>query len=290
MKFRCVQDNRDSFPVRVMCRLLGVSESGFYASRSRPVSRRAQQNEKLKARIVSLHEASDGVYGSPRIFKDLLEEGFEVGRHRIARIMKKAGIVGVTRRKRQSLTKRDERRAAAPNVLEQDFEATAPNQKWAADITYVRTHEGFVYLAVVLDLFSRRVVGWAMSTSLDTTIVLRALAMALLNRTPSKNLVHHSDRGCQYTSKAFSTALQDAGITCSMSGVGNCYDNAVVESFFASLKTERLYRRTLGTQKQARIEVFDYIERFYNRRRRHSANGQISPVNYEEQFHAAFAA
>jgi len=290
VKFACIKEQRGAFPVRMMCRLLGVSESGFYASLERPVCRREQENHILTRRIKELHRESGGTYGSPRLHADLVDEGFEVGRHRVARLMKKAGVVGVHRRRFRCLTTREERDPVAPNRLQRDFNPAAPNQSWAADITYIGTDEGFVYLAVIIDLYSRRVVGWSMSRSLHTRLVLDALAMALIQRQPQAGLVHHSDRGCQYTSSDFRAALQRAGIDCSMSGVGNCFDNAVAESFFATLKTECVYRRRLPTRDAARLAVVDFIERFYNRRRRHSALGFVSPVNYEERHAARLAA
>lgn len=270
----------------MMCRLLGVSVSGFYASLHRPVCRREMENRVLESRISELHNESDGTYGSPRIHKDLLEAGFEVGRHRVARLMRKEGIVGVHRRRFKRLTLRDVRDAAAPNLVNQDFKARGPNEKWVADITYISTDEGFLYLAVVLDLFSRRIVGWSMGTTLHTSLVLDALAMALARRRPQVGLIHHSDRGCQYTSSRFRRALDAARIQCSMSSVGNCYDNSVAESFFATLKTESIYRNRPSTRNQARLLVVDFIERFYNRKRRHSSIGQVSPARYEE-LHAA---
>lgn len=290
MKFACVKELRGTFSVEMMCRLLGVSRSGFYAWAARRVCRRTEENRRLTEKIEELHEMSHGTYGSPRIHLDLVEEGFEVGRNRVARLMREAGIMGVHRRRFLSLTERDERHPVASNVIDRDFTATAPNQKWVADITYVRTEEGFLYLAVVLDLFSRRIVGWAMDTRLHTELVLSALFMALVHRRPQSGLIHHSDRGCQYTSAAFREALGDANIECSMSGTGNCYDNAVAESFFATLKTEWLYRMTLTTRDDARLAIVDFIERFYNRRRRHSFIGGIPPVRYEEEYAEQLAA
>lgn len=290
MKFDCIEEHRGTYPVRMMCRLLGVSESGFYAARGRQVCRRDVENHILTGRIRELHVMSNGTYGSPRIHRDLLDEGFKVGRHRVARLMREERVVGVHRRRFRCLTRRDERDPVAPNVVNQDFTASGPNQKWVADITYIKTGQGFVYLAIILDLFSRRVVGWSLGDTLHTELVLRALTMALFRRRPSTGLVHHSDRGCQCTSADFRKALDAAGIRCSMSSVGNCFDNAAAESFFATLKTECIYRTKPKTRDQARLLVVDFIERFYNRRRKHSAIGQVSPVRYEENHAAQLAA
>ncbi len=290
MKFKAIDENRRRFPVRMMCRLLQVSPSGFYASLKRPESRRSLEDRVLGARLVELHAESRGTYGSPRLQRALAEDGFELGRNRIQRLMRDRGIVGVHRRRFRSLTKQDQAEPVAPNVLGQDFGATRPNEKWVADITYIETGEGWLYLAIVLDLFSRAVVGWSMGETLHADLVLKALKMALGRRGCAFGLVHHSDRGSQYTSGPFRRLLDEKGITCSMSSTGSCFDNAAAESFFATLKTELVYRETFPTRDAARLALFDFIEKFYNRVRRHSALGQVSPLAFERAHQAALAA
>jgi len=221
---------------------------------------------------------------------DLVDEGFDVGRKRVQRLMREEGIVGVHRRRlRLGLTKQDKTHAPAPDLVERDFDAKAPNEKWVADITYIATAEGWLYLAIIMDLFSRRIVGWSMAQTMEAKIVKDALAMALSQRNPT-TLVHHSDRGSQYTSATFRAALRRAGVQCSMGSVGSCYDNAAAESFFATLKTECTYRIDLPTRAKARQVVFKYIETFYNRTRRHSAIGQIAPAVFERMNQAKMAA
>ena len=290
MKFAAISEHRAQYPVVMMCRLLGVSKSGFYAWLGRPASAPQSENEALKARIVEIHVGSRGTYGSPRIQAELLESGCRHGRNRIARLMRELGVEGVHKRRHRTLTRRDERDPVAPNVLEQDFQAVAPNEKWVADITYVRTHEGWLYLATVMDLFSRRIVGWSMSDRLETTLVRDALVMAMRRRGRVRGVIHHSDRGCQYTSRGFRSLLRAAGIRCSMSGTGNCYDNAVAESFFATLKKECVPRNGYRDRNEARAKLFDYIENFYNRRRRHSALGYVAPARYEAEYEGAVLA
>lgn len=286
MKFGLIAENSCRYPIVMMCRLLGVSTSGYYASRSRPESARTREDRDLRTRVVELHKASRGTYGSPRIRDDLVEEGFLVGRNRVQRLMREEGIFGVHRRKFRCLTKRDADDPVAPNELAGDFTVEAPNTAWVADITYIETTQGWLYLAVVIDLFSRSVVGWSMADTLHTQIVLDALTMAVCRRRPGSGLIHHSDRGCQYTSRAFREMLERQGTTCSMSGTGSCYDNAVAESFFATLKTECIYRTPPATKEQTRQLVFDFIENFYNRVRRHSSAGGMAPAAFE-RLHAA---
>ena len=281
MKYRCIAEQRDEYPVRMMCRLLEVKPSGFYAWRRRPPSRRTLEAQRLKKRIVEIHADSDGTYGSPRVRDELLELGYRVGRHRIARLMRSLALRGCPQKRYRVTTQSRHGFAVAPNRLNREFVATAPNERWAADITYIRTGEGWLYLAVVLDLYSKAVVGWSMSERITRALVLDALVMALKQRHPDGELLHHSDRGSQYASGDFQALLKANGITCSMSGAGNCYDNAVVESFFALLKRERVHRRNYRTRQEARTDVFDYIERFYNRKRRHGSAGRMSPLNYE---------
>lgn len=282
MKYVCIEFQRDEYPVRMMCRLLEVKASGFYAWRRRGPSRRARDDERLKERISEVHAESDGIYGSPKVRDELLENGEQVGRHRVARLMRELGLKGCPKKRYKVTTNSNHGFAVAPNHLEQDFTATAPNQRWVADITQIRTGEGWLYLAVVLDLFSRAIVGWSMSHRITRDLVVKALLMALWRRNPNDELLHHSDRGSQYASGDFQGLLDAHDIVCSMSGTGNCYDNAAMESFFGLLKRERVNRRRYRTRQQARTDTFDYIERFYNRKRRHGSAGRMSPLDYEE--------
>jgi putative transposase len=265
-----------------MCRLLDVSPSGFYAYVRRPPSQRSVANAKLLERIRHHHAASDGSYGAVRVREDLLEERptERVGRHRVARLMRANGLAGVTRRRAFKTTRRGEVGEHASDLVDRDFAAEGPDQLWVADITYVPTWAGFLYLAVVLDAWSRRIVGWSMQTTLATDVVLDALNMAVEQRRP-QSVVHHSDHGCQYTSIAFGRRCREVGVRPSRGSVGDAYDNAMCESFFASLECELLDRRRFRTQAEARMAVFQYIEGFYNPRRRHSGLDYLSPINYE---------
>jgi putative transposase len=265
-----------------MCRLLGVSSSGYYAWRNRPLSKRAREDAALTQRIREIHQLSDGTYGAPRIHAELTEEGTRVGRKRVARLMREAGLEGVSRRKRPPRPKGEKETRPAPDLVDRDFSAEGPDQLWIADITYVPTNQGFLYLAVVLDAWSRRVVGWSMATHLRTELVLEALNMALWQRRP-QNVIHHSDQGVQYTSIAFGKRCKEAGVRPSMGSVGDCFDNAMCESFFATLECELIERRYLHTPAEAERAVFQYIEGWYNPRRRHSSLGQLSPMRFEEQ-------
>ena len=276
------------FPVRTMCRVLGVSLSGYYEWRGRPPSARAVRDTEILERIEHHHLASRGTYGSPRILDDLADEGIRVGRKRVARLMRAAGIVGVSRRKYHGTTRRDHESIAAPDLVERQFTADGPDQLWVADITYIPTWAGFLYLAVVLDVWSRRVVGWCMATHLRTELVLAALEMAVWRRQPS-GVIHHSDQGCQYTSLAFGKRCQEAGVKPSTGSVGDCFDNAMAESFFATLECECLDRQRFKTQKEARMAVFDFIEGFYNPHRRHSGLGNLSPINFEMRYNQRVA-
>jgi len=233
------------------------------------------------AEIRTIHATSTGTYGSLRVQAELLDNGHACGRHRVARLMRSAGLQGIPKRRFRRTTTSDHKHPVAPNRLAQDFTATAPNQRWVADITYIGTGEGWLYLAVILDLYSRKVVGWSTSARLQRDLVLDALNMALGRRTPAPGLIHHSDRGSQYASHEFQDLLRDHGIACSMSGAGNCYDNAVAESFFALLKRERVHRCHYQTRAEARTDIFQYIEVFYNRQRRHSSLDQRSPDQFE---------
>jgi len=266
--------------VRTMARVLGVSPSGYYAWRIRPASARATADAALATRIATSHANSRGTYGERRIEGDLLELGIHIGRKRIARLMRAQGLAGVSRRKSTRTTRRDPNARPAPDLVDRDFTAPGPDQLWVADITYIPTWAGFLYLAVVLDAWSRRIVGWAMATHLRTELVLDALNMALTQRRPS-NVIHHSDQGCQYTSYAFGRRCQTMGVRPSMGSVGDAYDNAMCESFFATLECELLDRETFATPAAAEPIVFEYIEGWYNSHRRHSALGYQSPINYE---------
>lgn len=274
--------NQATHEVTTMCRALGVSTSGFYAWRDRPPSARTVEDGKLLERIRAFHATSDGTYGVPRIYKDLAEAGARVGRKRIARLMRTAGLRGVSRRKGCWTTIRDKHARPAPDLVQRQFVADAPNQLWVADITYVPTWAGFLYLAVVLDVFSRRIVGWAMANHLRTELILEALDMAVWRRRPD-NVIHHSDQGCQYTSLAFGSRCREAGIRPSMGSIGDCFDNAMCESFFATLECELLNRYRFATQTEARAAVFKFIEGWYNTHRRHSALGQIAPLEFERR-------
>lgn len=275
--------NQAVYPVATQCRLLGVSPSGYYAWRRRPLSARTQANEALTERIRAIHALSQGTYGMPRIHAELAAEGEQVSRKRVARLMRAAGLQGVSRRKRMRTTVRAEAVRPAPDLVDRNFTASAPNQLWVADITYVPTWAGFLYLAVVVDAFARRVVGWSMTNHLRTELVLNALNMALWQRRPEK-VIHHSDQGCQYTSIAFGKRCRDMGVRPSMGSVGDCFDNAMCESFFATLECELIDRRSFRTQAEARMAVFEFIEGWYNPHRRHSAIDYYSPVNYERRF------
>lgn len=274
--------NQAQYPVQVMARSLGVSRSGFYAFEGRGPSNRAVADAALVKEIKRIHKASKRTYGAPRIHAELADEGTHVGRKRIERLMQDNGIVGVSRRKFVKTTIKDERMRPALDLVDRDFHAAAPNQLWVADITYVPTWVGFLYLAVVLDAFSRRIVGWAMGNDLKTQIVLDAMNMAIGQRRP-ENVIHHSDQGSQYTSIAFGARCKEAGVRPSMGSVGDAYDNAMCESFFATLECELLDRRKFRTKAEARMAIFEFIEGWYNPGRRHSALGYRSPVNYEKE-------
>ena len=281
MRFACIDRRRDQYPIHQMCRLLQVSRSGYYAWRTRPESRRTGYDRELTRSIRLLHGKSDGTYGSPRIHAELHAEGFTCGRAKVARLMHNAGLKGCPKRRFRVTTKSGMTRAL--NLLDQNFSAGDANQRWASDITFIWTGQGWLYLAVVMDLYSRRIIGWSMSRRINRHLATNALTMALGQRRPEGKLIHHSDRGVQYLSDDFQDLLKANNITCSMSDRGSCYDNAVVESFFASLKRERVRRKKYRTRDEARADVFDYIERFYNRQRRHGYVGNISPAEFEER-------
>lgn len=283
MKYGFIAKHRAMWPVRVMCRVLEVSPSGFYEWQGRNPSKRSVESEKLIGLIRQSFCASDGTYGSRRIWRDLREWGESSSVNRVARLMRTAGLAARAKRRRLPVAHSEpERHSIAPNLLQREFNASAPNQKWLADFTYVWTAEGWLYVAAVLDLYSRRIVGWSMKADMTAQLVIDALLMAIWRRGKPKELLHHSDQGTQYTSEDFQRVLAANGITCSMSRRGDCWDNAAMESFFSTLKTERVSRKTYANRDQARADVFDYIERFYNPRRRHSTLGYLSPVKFEE--------
>jgi len=266
--------------IATMCRVLGVSSSGYYAWRSRRLSKRAREDEALTKRIRAIHERSRGTYGAPRIHAELAAVGIHIGRKRVARLMRAAGLAGVSRRKGWKTTVRDRDARPAPDLVQRAFTAEGPDRLWVADITYIPTWAGFLFLAVVLDAWSRRIVGWAMETHLRTELVLEALNMAVWQRQPA-SVIHHSDQGCQYTSIAFGKRCGEAGVRPSMGSVGDCFDNAMCESFFATLECELLDRQRFRTQVEARMAVFEFIEGWYNPNRRHSGLGYLSPLAFE---------
>ena len=285
MKFGFVAKHRGVWPVGLICEALGVSRSGFYAWLSRPRSQRSLVDEAISALVRQSFIGSDRTYGARRVWRDVLSEGQRCGLHRIERLMRQQALRA--RPRRRGLPKdRGERGAIAGNLLDRQFQADLPNQKWVADFTYIWTAEGWLYVAVVLDLFSRRAVGWSMQESMTSQLVADALMMAVWRRGKPVALVHHSDQGSQYTSEHFQELLKEQGITCSMSRAGEVWDNSAMESFFSSLKTERTARKVYRTRADARSDVFDYIERFYNPTRRHSTLGYLSPVQFEEAMKA----
>jgi transposase InsO family protein len=281
-----VEQEKAVYPVRALCRVLGVSPSGYWAWRRREPSARAHADAQLTSHIVQIHQASRGTYGAPRIHAELAAHGTRCGRKRVARLMRLIGIAGCHRRRTQvRTTRRDPTARPAPDLVQRAFVAAMPNELWVSDITYVPTEqEGFLFLAVILDVFSRRVVGWSMAEHLRAELVLAALEMAIWNRHPTAGLIHHSDHGCQYTATAFEERCRALGIQCSMGTTGDCYDNALAESFFATLECELLDRRTFQTHEEARSALFAFIESFYNRQRRHSALGYLSPEEYERRW------
>jgi len=284
MRYQFIEAHRQEFRVRIMCRVLAVSPSGYYAWRKRPTSAREMANQQLLAAIKTAHEDSNQTYGSPRIYHEL-KERVACSANRVARLMKKHGIHAKHKRRYKHTTQANAAHAVAPNLLAGDFSASAPNQKWTGDITYIPTQEGWLYLAVILDLFARRIVGWAMSARMTSQLVHEALHMAIDQRQPAAGLIHHSDRGSQYTSADYQHALNNQRFQVSMSGSGHCYDNAPTESFFGRLKIERVHLRSYATRAEAQTDLFRYIEVFYNRTRRHSSLGYLSPAVYEAAYH-----
>jgi putative transposase len=282
--FQFIDAEKTSFPIAFMCSRLGVSTAGYYTWKRRPPAPRAVADARLSTLIHKIHAGSRGTYGAPRVHAELADEhGVHCGRKRVARLMRIARLRGVCRRRRVRTTRPDEQAQLSDDLVQRHFTATEPNALWTADITYLPTWQGFLYLAVIIDAYSRRVVGWSMASHLRTELVLDALEMALWNRRPGPGLIHHSDHGCQYTSVAFGRRCREAGIAASMGSVGDCFDNAMAESFFASLECELIDRSRWRTHTDARMAIFDYIECFYNPRRRHSALGYLSPAQFERR-------
>ena len=280
--FRFIAAKRAEHSIKIMCRVLEVSRSGFHAWAAREPSARAIADQALSGRIAEIHAESGKTYGAPRVHAELrLEDSVGVGRKRVERLMRLAGLSGMVRRRRGRTTVSVPGIRTAPDLVERDFNPTAINRLWSADITYIRTWEGWLYLAAVMDCYSRRIVGWALADHLRAELVVDALEMAVARRRPDPGLVHHSDRGSQYTSLIFTRRCRSVGIDVSMGSRGDCFDNAVLESFHASLKKDLVQRRSWPTKAEARTAVFDYIEAFYNRRRRHSTLGMLSPLEFE---------
>ena len=283
MKYQFIEQHKQEFPIIVMCRVLGVSESGFYAWRKRPTCQRQREDAQLTEEIRQEFHAHRGRYGSPRLHAELRDQGRRISRKRVARLMREAELCAKRKRRRVLTTRQDTTHPVAPNTLNRDFTASEPNKKWVSDITYIPTAQGWLYLAVILDLYSRIVVGWSMSANCDEDLVGRALDMALARRRPKAGLLHHSDRGSQYTSRAYRLLLEQSGIMVSMSRKGNCWDNAAMESFFGSLKEECVGNTIYASHEEARLMLFTYLEVYYNRTRRHSTLGYVSPLVYEQR-------
>lgn len=288
MRFAWIEEYEDKWPIATLCDVLEVSRSGFYAWRNREESSRSQRQRELVEEMQAIHaERNKDCYGSPRMHKELLDRGYDVCENTVAELMKNNDIQASTKKKFRHTTDSNHSHPVAENLLNQQFEQEKPNTVWVSDLTYIPTREGWLYLVCVLDLHSRKVVGWSMSERMTKDLVLSALEMALLRRRPESGLLHHSDRGSQYASGAFQQRLREENITCSMSRKGNCYDNAVMESFFASLKKELVHQADYQTRAEARQSLFEYIEVFYNEERLHSALDYQSPNDYERQYEQA---
>lgn len=287
MRYRFIEAEKASYPLPVLCRVMRVSRSGFYAWRHRVPSGREEANRQLVSQIRLLHVQSRTTYGSPRIWRALRNEGQAVGRHRVARLMRLHGLRACYRRRYRSSTQSQHLHPVAPNLLQREFQPQRPDQVWAGDITYIATAEGWLYLAVLMDLYSRRIIGWSMQPRLHGRLTEEALGMALSQRRWTESVLHHTDRGVQYAAMHYQSLLRDHAITCSMSRKGNCWDNAVVESFFKTLKVECASRQRFQTRAEAKQRLFEYIEVFYNRQRLHSTLDYCSPVDYETRSLAA---
>ena len=283
MRFAFIATEKAWYPVALMCRVLQVSRSGYYSWCKRPAAERVGKDQRLTLEVAAIHAESRGRYGSPRVHAELRERGQRIARKRVARLMRAAGLRARARRRFRSTTDSQHAMAIKGNLLARRFAVSAPNRSWVSDITYIWTLEGWLYLAIVMDLFSRRVVGWALSKRLERGLALDALGMALKGRPRSRAMLHHSDRGSQYASHEYQQLLAAHGILSSMSRKGNCWDNAVAESFFATLKLELVYETQWRTREEARRALFEYIELFYNRQRRHSALGYLCPSEFEQR-------
>lgn len=284
MKYRFMHSHEEQFSIERMSKVLEVSRSGYYRFIKAQPSKRAQEDERLKEKIKVIYADSRQTYGSPRIHAVLKEQGEPCSRKRVARLMRQEGLMAKMKKRFKKTTQKDPKAKAAPNLLSQDFTAQEPNTRWVADITYVWTLEGWLYVAAVLDLFSRKIVGLAMADRMKDKLVIAALEQAFLHRKPPLGLIHHSDKGSQYTSHDFQKKLALYHMTASMSGTGNCYDNAAMESFFHTLKTEHIYFQTYQTREQAKRSIFEYVEIFYNRQRKHSTLGYLSPIAFENRW------
>ena len=287
MRFAFIHAEKAAFPIVAMCRLFGVTRQGYHAYANRPPSARVRADAELCEAVRDVFAEAGETYGSPRVHRELRKRGSRVGKRRIERAMRGMGLTPPRPRRHRKTTVQDRTHPVAPNELARDFTATRPNERWVTDITYVWTLEGWAYVAVILDLFSRAVVGWAIDATLATTLPLAALQSAVHRRRPGARLLHHSDRGCQYTSAEYRSALAAMDVTVSMSRTGNCWDNAVAESFFATLKNELVHRRAWRTRHELRAALFEYLEVFYNRRRLHSSLDYKTPAEVEEAFAAA---
>jgi transposase InsO family protein len=287
MRYQFIRDHAAQFPVAQLCTVLDVARSGYYAWRTRPVSARAQEDTRLLAQMTAIYQKSRQTYGHRRLHAGLVAAGATCGKGRVARLMRQHHLVARLRRKHRPTTDAAHQAPVAPNRLDRQFAVTAPDQVWVSDITYIATGEGWLYLATVMDLGTRQIVGWSMGPTLDRALAIHALTDALQRRRPAPGLLHHSDRGSQYASRDYQQLLTDHGLIASMSRTGNCWDNAPMESFFHSLKTERVYRTVYRTRAEARQDIFEYIEVWYNRQRLHSALGYLTPDQYEERLRAA---
>lgn len=283
MKFQFMKEHSKEHSIEKMAKVLGVSKSGYYAWLKRPVSKRALENEKLLEDIKTIHKESRETYGSPRMYKDLRKRGIKCGERRVARLMRENNIRSKASKKFKATTNSNHSNPVAENLLARELKVDSPDKVWVSDITYIHTKEGWLYLCVVIDLFSRKVIGWSMSNRIDTDLVIKAFLMALINRRKPNGVLFHSDRGVQYTSKAFQAILAENKYTCSMSRKGNCWDNACAESFFHTLKMEEVFHCNYKKQAEARRSIFEYIEVFYNRKRIHSYLGDMSPDEYERK-------
>ena len=283
MKYAWIKTHKRQFPVAVMCRVIKASLSGYYDSLKRPASQQLLRRKSIAQAAAHSYFDSNRIYGYRKVYDDLLEENIVCCKETVRRIMRDIGLHSRIKRKYVVTTDSNHTFKVADNILDRDFTAVCPNRKWAADITYIPTKAGWLYLAVVIDLFSRRIVGWAMSKNIDSALVQSAMKMAILHRNPDKGLIHHSDRGIQYASQGFQDLLEDNGFVCSMSRKGNCWDNACVESFFGSLKNEWVKCKIYETYEEGEKDIFNYIEVFYNRKRRHASLGNVSPAVYEKK-------